>query len=269
MRAIPESIDATTVGAIARRLDGIETSERVTIPWAIESGSRAWSFPSPDSDYDCRFLYVRGLGDYLSPWPRRDVIETPLTKVFDVNGWDLAKALRLLVKGNGTLTEWLRSPIVYRGDPVFRDEFLALAEQVTDRALLGRHYRHVGLHQFATGRISLKRFFYALRPAAVLHWLDAHPDRTVPPMELMAALEDGDAPRTCATPPPRHRNCARRSSNGWWSASSLRNPPSRCIDHTPKQAIRHTCRRSEQTTQHRVFRDSGRHRERRGSDRRR
>jgi predicted nucleotidyltransferase len=194
MRAIPEPMDATKVGAIDRRLDGIETSKRVTIPWAIESGSRAWGFPSPDSDYDCRFLYVRGLGDYLSPWPRRDVIETPLDKVFDVNGWDLTKALRLLVKGNGTLTEWLRSPIVYRGDPVFCDEFLALAEQVADRALLGRHYRHVGLQHFATRRMSLKRFFYALRPAAVLHWLDANPDRTVPPMELMAALEDGDAP---------------------------------------------------------------------------
>ena len=194
MRAIPESMDATTVAAIDRRLDGIEASEGVTIPWGIESGSRAWGFPSPDSDYDCRFLYVRSLGDYLSPWQRRDVIDTPLDKVFDVNGWDLAKALRLLVKGNGTLTEWLRSPIVYRGDPVFRDEFLALAEQVTDRALLGRHYRHVGLQHFATERLSLKRFFYALRPAAVLHWLDAHPDRAVPPMELMAALEDGDAP---------------------------------------------------------------------------
>lgn len=194
MRAIPESMDATVVAAIDRRLDGIEASESVTILWGIESGSRAWGFPSPDSDYDCRFLYVRGLGDYLSPWPPRDVIETPLDKVFDVNGWDVAKALRLLVKGNGTLTEWLRSPIVYRGDPVFRDEFLALAEQVTERALLGRHYRHVGLHQIAVERRSLKRFLYALRPAAVLHWLDAHPDRTVPPMDLMTALEEGDAP---------------------------------------------------------------------------
>jgi uncharacterized protein len=192
VRAIPESMDATTVAAIDRRLDGIEASEGVTILGEIESGSRAWGFPSPDSDYDCRFLYVRGLGDYLSPWPPRDVIETPLDKVFDVNGWDLAKALRLLVKGNGTLTEWLCSPIVYRGDPMFLDEFLALAEEVTDRALLGRHYRHVGLHELAVERLSLKRFLYALRPAAVLHWLDAHPDRAVPLMELMTALEFGD-----------------------------------------------------------------------------
>jgi uncharacterized protein len=194
VRAIPDSMDAGTVAAIDRRLDGVETSERVTIPWAIESGSRAWGFPSPDSDYDCRFLYVRRLGDYLSPWGRRDVIETELDKVFDVNGWDLAKALRLLVKGNGTLTEWLRSPIVYRGDPGFHAELLALAEQVTDRALLGKHYRHVGLQHLAVTNPSLKRFFYALRPAAVLHWLRAHPDRVVPPMEMTAALEDGGAP---------------------------------------------------------------------------
>ena len=156
---------------------------------------------------------LRSLGDYLSPWQRRDVIDTPLDKVFDVNGWDLAKALRVLVKGNGTLTEWLRSPIVYRGDPVFRDEFLALAEQVTDRALLGRHYRHVGLQHFATERLSLKRFFYALRPAAVLHWLDAHPDRAVPPMELMAALEDGELPRRCAPHPPTWSRSRRRRTS--------------------------------------------------------
>ncbi|MFE3443732.1 DNA polymerase beta superfamily protein [Nocardia sp. NPDC059180] len=83
---------------------------------AIESGSRAWGFPSPDSDYDCRFLYVASLDTYLSPWRTRDVIETPLVGLLDVNGWDLGKALRLLVKGNAVLIEWLQSPIVYRGD---------------------------------------------------------------------------------------------------------------------------------------------------------
>ncbi|WP_280501563.1 DNA polymerase beta superfamily protein [Nocardia farcinica] len=39
----------------------------------------------------------------------RDVIETPITGLLDVNGWDPAKALRLLVRGNAVLVEWLRS----------------------------------------------------------------------------------------------------------------------------------------------------------------
>jgi predicted nucleotidyltransferase len=34
----------------------IEAEEGVTIFYACESGSRAWGFPSPDSDYDVRFL---------------------------------------------------------------------------------------------------------------------------------------------------------------------------------------------------------------------
>jgi len=195
MRAIPDSMDAAIVASIDNRLARLEVDDGVRIAWAIESGSRAWGFPSPDSDYDARFLYLRPAGDYLSPWPRRDVIETPLDKIFDVNGWDVAKALRLLVKGNGTVTEWLRSPIVYRGDPQFRDDLLALAEQVTDRALLGRHYLHVGRRQWSEAEnASLKKVFYALRPAAILRWLEQNPDRTVPPMDLPTALAECDPP---------------------------------------------------------------------------
>lgn len=105
MRAVPATLDSAVVAGIDARLDQLERKHGVRIAWAIESGSRAWGFPSPDSDYDARFLYIRDRSEYLTPWPRRDVIETPLDKVFDVNGWDLIKALRLLVKGNGTVTE--------------------------------------------------------------------------------------------------------------------------------------------------------------------
>ena len=73
MRAVPDSLDPAVVAEIDARL----ASAGVAIPWAIESGSRAWGFPSPDSDYDCRFIFVRPASDYLSPWPERDVIETP------------------------------------------------------------------------------------------------------------------------------------------------------------------------------------------------
>jgi predicted nucleotidyltransferase len=195
MRAIPPTLDPAVVEAIDRRLDEAERDQDMQIAWAIESGSRAWGFPSPDSDYDARFLYVRSSAAYLSPWPRRDVLEWPPDGIFDVNGWDLAKALRLLVKGNATLTEWLRSPIVYRGDERFRDELLRLAEEVLDPVLLGRHYLHVGRQQWDLAQAgSLKKLFYSLRPAAVLAWLAANPGRVVPPMTLQEALAECDAP---------------------------------------------------------------------------
>ncbi len=44
---------------ILRELKKIEEQENVKIIMAIESGSRAWGFASPDSDYDVRFIYVR------------------------------------------------------------------------------------------------------------------------------------------------------------------------------------------------------------------
>jgi hypothetical protein len=69
------------------------------LPLVIESGSRAWGFPSPDSDYDCRFIFVRREDEYLTLFPKRDVIEVPMTGDLDVNGWDLAKALRLMLSG--------------------------------------------------------------------------------------------------------------------------------------------------------------------------
>lgn len=194
MRTIPDSMDAAIVAAVDDRLRGVEADHAVVIPWAIESGSRAWGFPSPDSDYDCRFFYVRRRDAYLSPWPARDVIETPLDKIFDVNGWDVVKAVRLLVKGNATVTEWLRSPIVYTGDETFRDGMLALAASLYDPVRAARHYRHVGLQQRegALDKLTLKRVFYALRPAATLHWLRVNPDAGVPPMDLPSLIEQAD-----------------------------------------------------------------------------
>jgi predicted nucleotidyltransferase len=191
MRAIPSALDQHVVEEIDRRLATVASDESVRIPWAIESGSRAWGFPSPDSDYDCRFIFVRPVEHYLSLWPSRDVIETPVDKVYDVNGWDLAKTIRLIAKGNATAIEWLRSPIVYQGEVAFRDGLLALADTIVDRNSLGRHYLHVARQQRTAGA-TLKRFFYAIRPAVALRWLEANPSEVIPPMDLPTLLIESD-----------------------------------------------------------------------------
>jgi len=203
LKSIPDSMDAGVVAQIEQRLASIRHAENVAIPLAIESGSRAWGFPSPDSDYDCRFLFVRRQGDYLSLWRKRDVIETPLDKVFDVNGWDLAKALKLLLKGNAVVIEWLMSPIRYDVDDAFRDDFLRLAGAVADRAQIGRHYLHLGERQrrtyFRNGKsVPQKKVFYALRPAAALRWLRLHPGAAVVPMHFPTMLTECDPPAEVA-----------------------------------------------------------------------
>lgn len=95
---------------IPAKLREIEQRENVRILHCVESGSRAWGFASPDSDYDVRFVYVRPLEYYLQLGKTRDVIEWQLDDTLDINGWDLQKALRLLHNSNPTLFEWDRSP---------------------------------------------------------------------------------------------------------------------------------------------------------------
>lgn len=204
MRHLAPDMDPDVVRQIDGRLAAACEEHGVAIPWAIESGSRAWGFPSPDSDYDCRFLFVRRLDDYLDPWPQRDVIETPLDAVLDVNGWDLIKAVRLAENGNATVGEWLRSPLVYSGDTGFRDALLSACADLVDVQRVGRHYLHVGEGQWersgaGAGRdVVLKRVFYALRPAAALHWMHVHGAAT-PPMNLFQLLDE-------APPPPALRS---------------------------------------------------------------
>ena len=86
---------------ILHQLQQLEKTEGITILHAVESGSRAWGFPSPDSDYDVRFIYVRSCEAYLRLEKRRDVLELPIDEELDISGWDLDKALRLLHGSNG------------------------------------------------------------------------------------------------------------------------------------------------------------------------
>jgi predicted nucleotidyltransferase len=196
-------VSAETIAEIDALLGRLVREQRVALPLAVESGSRAWGFPSPDSDYDCRFVYVRREDAYLSPWQPRDVIETPLIGDLDVNGWDLGKALKLMLKGNAVILEWLRSPFVYRGDAAFRAEFLALADRHASRVRLGRHYLHLGERQRQVyladaNQVAIKKLFYALRPAVVLRWMRLHAAETVAPMHFPTLMAECDPPADVA-----------------------------------------------------------------------
>ena len=188
-RNIPPDMDPAIVAGIDDRLDGIVREHDVTIAFAIESGSRAWGFPSPDSDYDCRFVFIRPRQEYLSLFRKRDVIETPLTPLLDVNGWDLGKALKLLLKGNAVIIEWLTSPIVYQAKEDFRPAMLALAMDLADRRLIARHYFHLARRTRAQWlsdpeQVVLKKLFYVLRPVLALRWLRLHRQANVAPMHF-------------------------------------------------------------------------------------
>lgn len=176
---------------VMRRLAAIERDEGVRILLAVESGSRAWGFHSPDSDFDARFLYVRREDDYLSLFAPRDVIETPLEGVFDVNGWDLAKALRLIIKGNSVVHEWLASPLVYKQNDRFVAALGPLSRAWRSTYADAHHYYGLlatqrGRHIEGREQVNLKKYFYAVRPAIALQWLRERSEP--PPMDLPGLL---------------------------------------------------------------------------------
>ncbi len=172
---------------IEERLSEIESEHSVRILLAVESGSRAWGFPSPDSDYDVRFLYVRPRDWYLSINARRDVIECPISGLLDINGWDIKKALGLLLKANPVLLEWLRSPVRYREDRASTQLLRALAARVSFKRPARFHYLRLGQSAYNAKigdreTVAAKKYFYAIRPALALRWLRTRFDP--PPMDL-------------------------------------------------------------------------------------
>jgi predicted nucleotidyltransferase len=184
---------------IDRQLRRIEQEFDVRILFAIESGSRAWGFPSPDSDYDVRFVYAHSADWYLSLKPGRDVIELPIEGDWDINGWDIRKALNLLMKPNPVLLEWLSSPIRYRWSDGECRRLAELAGRSTFGDACMHHYRNLARSQWQKhisdgSGVNYKKFFYILRPALALHWIRVRPE-TPPPMnlqDLVGGLSLGD-----------------------------------------------------------------------------
>jgi len=159
---------------INQKLDNLEAEQNVRVLYAVESGSRAWGFASPDSDYDVRFIYVRPRDEYLRLDNTDDVIEYEVNAVMDIVGWDITKALKLFHKSNPNLLEWLGSPIVYRTTSVFEGLRPLLAEYYQRKHGL-YHYRSMAkknfLDDFRNDQVRLKKYFYVIRPILACKWI--------------------------------------------------------------------------------------------------
>ncbi len=158
----------------------------VEILYACESGSRAWGFASPDSDYDIRFIFRRPVSTYLSVKEHFDTIERPLEGLLDAGGWDVRKGLRLLAKSNGALVEWLHSPIVYRDTPGFTDRWRKACAEVFSPRASSDHYRGLA-RQMMKGKLDAEKvrakdYLYAMRAMLCSAWVTA--GKGPPPVEF-------------------------------------------------------------------------------------
>ena len=186
---------------IQENLEAIEAKYQLTILLAVESGSRAWGFASPDSDYDVRFIYMQKPEDYLRIDPKKDVIEWQLDDVLDINGWDLKKALKAFSKGNPNVIEWANSPVIYRKTELWDPIWETAMQYFSEKTALCHYYGTANstYHEYLTGDTGrYKKYFYALRPLLCCRWIERYHE--APPVlfsELLGLFNTGeDFPET-------------------------------------------------------------------------
>lgn len=179
---------------ILEKLNEIERDKNIEILFAVESGSRAWGFASPDSDYDIRFVYKHKTDWYLNLWEQKDTIQFMTEDELDGSGWDIKKALKLLSKSNASLLGWLFSPIVYRSSRTFLEEMKKVATNNFNPVAGFFHYHSMNKNfeeTLGSSEMTLKSYFYAIRTALCANWI--YKKETVPPVnfrELYRLLDD-------------------------------------------------------------------------------
>lgn len=182
---------------ILRRLRAAESEHGVRILYACESGSRAWGFASPDSDFDVRFIYAHERDWYLTfdTERRRDVIEYPIVDDIDCSGWDIRKAMYLFTRTNGALLEWLHSPVKYLEIGPLAAALRTLAPDCANSLALCYHYSHTARgnarEYLVKGQVRLKKYLYVLRPLLAIRYIEE--GRGIPPVEF-DRLVQGVAP---------------------------------------------------------------------------
>ncbi|HUX80297.1 MAG TPA: nucleotidyltransferase domain-containing protein [Alphaproteobacteria bacterium] len=178
---------------IRKKLADIEQQHHIKILLAVESGSRAWGFPSKDSDYDVRFIYTHHEDAYLTVRELRNVIETPILQdnilgtPLDLNGWDIRKTLQLALKSNPVLVEWLTSPIMYISVPRIVNNLLIFSRQAANIQAFQYHYDRLARNSWEqildnAEQVKLKLYCYALRPILAIQWMLSHNE--APPMDI-------------------------------------------------------------------------------------
>jgi uncharacterized protein len=179
---------------IVEKIREIEEERSVEVLLAVESGSRAWGFASPDSDYDIRFIYRHEKEWYLSPWDKDETVEFMTEDDLDGSGWDLRKTFHLLLKSNAALLSWFYSPIIYKENRKFTELFTPLADLCFSPIAVSYHYLSMSkkyLEACRSDEVKLKSYFYCLRTALTGKWIIEK--GTVPPVlfsDLLVLTDD-------------------------------------------------------------------------------
>lgn len=177
---------------ILSELNNIGITNQINVLYACESGSRAWGFPSPDSDFDVRFIYRHRPEWYVSLKERDETIEQPISELLDMGGWDIKKTFHLLYKSNAPLLEWIQSPIVYQSKDHFLGDLREAAVNCFSPIAVMYHYLSMSKKYTercitADNHVKLKHYFYAIRTSLAASWIRLY--STMPPIRIEEIID--------------------------------------------------------------------------------
>lgn len=176
---------------IKKELERLESELEIKILYAVESGSRAWGFPSINSDWDVRFIYIHNRDWYLSIDEKKDSYVKILPNDIDLSGWELKKTLKLFRKSNPPFIEWLNSPIVYKENYSTISRLREASTEYFNPKSCMYHYLSMAegnFREYLKGdQVRIKKYFYVLRPVLACMWIER--TNQMAPMEFDKMVE--------------------------------------------------------------------------------
>ncbi|MEM4270843.1 MAG: nucleotidyltransferase domain-containing protein [Candidatus Pacearchaeota archaeon] len=174
---------------IIHLLKEIEKKNNIKILFAVESGSREWGFASKDSDYDVRAVHFSPVNKYLSIEQIKEQIEL-VKRNIDIVSWDIKKFISLFLKSNPTVSEWLKSKIVYK-DSKYRNILSKEFDKGFSREAIKKHYVSLSRQNYEKyirnkREVNLKKYVYVLRAIGCVNFLMK--ENTSPPLNYKELL---------------------------------------------------------------------------------
>ncbi len=156
-------------------IDQIEAAYGVKILLIFEAGSKAWGVASEYSDQDLGLVYCRPLNWYLSVSEKPDTIPLLQHTDYDGSGWDILKTLRLLLRSNAVLFDWLQATVLHEAYPGLKSDLYAFAQQCFDARKVIYHYLGMGnnlIHKYKTKEeIPIKTYLLLVRSTLAAMWI--------------------------------------------------------------------------------------------------
>ncbi|MBQ7689720.1 MAG: nucleotidyltransferase domain-containing protein [Muribaculaceae bacterium] len=183
-------------------LHDLEQKHDIIILLAVNYGSRCFGYASAESDWDVRFIYVHRPQWYFSIGKTDDTIELMLEgEHLDIEGYDLKKALQLIVKTNPVESDWLHADDYYILDRDFLRAMQDFEAQCYNSHHAMYHFYSISVkhnQRYLDKELTLKRFIYYMRGLLSCRWVEENGSH--PPVNIDELIDATitDAPDVCA-----------------------------------------------------------------------